>query len=460
MELDTPGSSGEIDFDDQDRCPPKKSLGLFIFAQITKASGMTIILTTTDGYNKYLGLDSGFWNGFMVGILPIVGGLSAFGWQYVNNKYGYRNTNIIMFFLGFIGSILYALAGYSNSPEMLVIGRTVMGLATASNVLFHYLAVTVGKNKKSVLLTQVIIATNMGLAIGPVLGSGITYFFGEKLHLGDSAPILFNVYTIPGWFMALLYVMLILSFGLFFDNVPVSEQHRYRDYQLIKNVNDPESAVSTPPKVSCWVTISLFMFLVATIVVGVGIGGTETRTAFVATANATFASSTGTGFGFSMSPTVGGLYLGAVFTFFCIFCYYVSDLTKKATTFEDRHWILACLSMSAASTAMLYDYNLPVASSIAIWTIGLVAVDTSLTLAKGRVFGLSLKICPNKWIDIYTSLLGFLNSLGRGIGPVIATYIGNGYLDSNIFASILLACIVGTGLAIASMFTHLKPKTD
>mmetsp|Transcript_5842 Transcript_5842/g.13163 ORF Transcript_5842/g.13163 Transcript_5842/m.13163 type:complete len:470 (-) Transcript_5842:743-2152(-) len=453
--IDTMQTCHEVDFEDEDRVPLSKNFVLFLLGSICKCAGMTIILTTSKEYTAYVGLTSSFWAGFMIGAVPLFGGLSSFLWQPIHDRMGYKYTNVVMCASGAVGSVLYSLAGACNSPAMLITGRMIVGAASPSNIMLHFMAVTTGKRQKSKRMTYMIIGINIGLALGPLISALIAFVFGTKLGLDDSAPIIFNTLSIPGWALALMYTLLALGFLFIFEGVPLSEQHRYRDYA---KVNSRPGDSSPTPSVGVGRIMVLLMFLFAITVIGIAIGGVETRTGFIATGNTI--SNASTGFAWGFSPTIAGFYLFGVFFFFSFVCLLLNKYTKNIKTMEDRHWVLGCFCLGTLFSILLFDFHISVNSSIILWTIGLILFNGSLTIAKGNMLGLSLELCPCHWIDMFTTLMSLLNSVGRGIGPMIATYIGQGYLEADVFALILLALLCAVSASVALLFKQLDTKYD
>jgi len=449
-----PLEAGLIDFNDKFRLPKPRNYMLICVATAIQLSAMTIVFTSSEAYSKKLGLDGGFWPGFLIGIVPILAGMSGFGWQYLNNRVGYKSTYVVTAFVALVGAVFYALAGYAQSPAILVLGRVLLGIGTPRNVMFHYLAVTVGKAHKTARMGQVLACASFGLGLGPLLSSFFDYVFGDVAGLNPSAPIIFNTLSLPGWVLAALFMLLIVGFLFLFEDVPLSEQHRYTAFTA--KVNTANTANSPSQLEGVWLYIALIMLLITVITNAIGIGSMETRTAFIAIGNSTYAKEVGSGFAWSWSPVVAGVYVGGIFIWFTFFGFWESRLAGDVFHFEDRSVLLLAFAIGSVSSALLFNYDVSKDANIVMWTIGLLMFQGALIVGKVHVFSLALKLAPNKWIDSYTVWISLMNCFGRGIGPMIATYVGDGYLESTIFTSIILAFVVANTLGISLLYTKLK----
>uniref|UniRef100_A0A7S2RKJ3 Major facilitator superfamily (MFS) profile domain-containing protein n=1 Tax=Mucochytrium quahogii TaxID=96639 RepID=A0A7S2RKJ3_9STRA len=450
-----PAEDGRIDFSDPDRVPPNRNHGIVLASSAIKMVAMTIIFTTSKEYSILLGMDAGFFPGLIIGVVPVVGGLSCFFWQYVLHYLGYKRTNLLMCCCGLIGSVMYSVAGHLVSPGLALSGRMLMGMAGASNIIFNYLALTTGKNKKTWRMTHFAACINFGLAMGPMLSGIVDVIYLSIVH--EDGPVIFNTLSLPGWTMAFLYLLLGIGFAFIFVDIPLAEQHRFAKLMKHTDIEAPSSNKRCP-EVPVLFTIGLAVLLYTTITIGICVGGTETRTAFVATGNSTeaFASS---GIAWSWRITTAGFYLGTAFASFSFIVVLSAQFTKRVHRFEDRHWVIIFYSAAVVFATFLYNFHLSQRASVVLWTVGLITFDSSVTLAKIHLFSMALKIVPNRWLATYSSLLGAMNSTGRGVGPIIATYVGDGYLDANVFAAILM-CIVATNtIAFAIFFPQFKLKS-
>jgi len=389
---------------------------------------------------------------FIVALVPGVAACSCFFWQVVNNRLGYGSTNILLSLTGSLGGCLYAMAGHAESLWMLLIGRILMGVASANSLNFHFVGLMVGHNKKSHYVSLLSGAASIGLGVGPLL-SGLLDFFSNGIGLGRDAPIIFNVLTIPAWAIVVIYVSLAFGFASLFTPIPVSEQHRFRQLQKVDDKNVQVVAGS-----KFWLYTKLTVTLVAVVVLGIGNGSSELRSTTIAQANATIATEDGSGFGWSWDIVQAAFYVGGIFCVFSVFNFLQGPICKTIKPeYDDHHWLLIFCIIATIGSMFLYNFHLSHEGSIIVWTFGLLIFNGALLVGKIRSFSLGLKLVPNKWIDTYTPTMLFMNSMSRAIGPLCATGIGDGYLNSNTYALSLSIPLVVTCAVIALVFPHLKP---
>mmetsp|Transcript_18512 Transcript_18512/g.30185 ORF Transcript_18512/g.30185 Transcript_18512/m.30185 type:complete len:467 (-) Transcript_18512:107-1507(-) len=443
----------EIDFNDQHRKPCKTDVLMLSLLHGLQSAGMTIIFTTSSRYFVDMGLDSPVWSGLMIGVVPLVGGMTTFLWQKFNEKFSYRVTFALLNLIGCLGAVLYAISGATKSPAPLVVGRILMGVASAPNVIFHFVGVTTGNVSKGHYISMIGAAGILGLGVGPVLSS-VLDLISFDAHLGFEAPIIFNVLTIPAWGIAVLFLSLAVCFGLFFTDLPVSELRRFRDFAKNVNLEDPETQRDSRDK-SIIIVLSILLMSIG--VFSIGNGSSETRTTYIAISNATVALQLGSGFAWSWNIVEAGFYVGGIFVAFSTLVFFQAPFAAKYfPSYTDRNWLVICCVVSTISSALLYDYHFDRSGSIVVWTFGIFVFNGSLLIAKIRAMSLALKIVPNKWLGFYTTCVFFLNSVARAIGPVTATYIGDGYLDSFAYALTLSVPLLLTTILSLSVYPKLK----
>mmetsp|Transcript_2582 Transcript_2582/g.5031 ORF Transcript_2582/g.5031 Transcript_2582/m.5031 type:complete len:463 (-) Transcript_2582:46-1434(-) len=438
-----------VDFDDLDRVPRKFDFGLVCLFQMVQTALITIVFTTVDTYDSEMGLGSKLWAGVLIGIVPLISGISVLGWQVLNDKVGYSVTLATMGLTGVLGCCLYSAAGAIHSPGVLVLGRVFMGFAGANNVLFHYLAVTVGRNMQTKYVSLLAASGVFGLGLGPLM-SGVINSIVEAVGLGVDAPIIFNVLTVPTWIMSIVLALCAVCFLSLFQAPTLSDQARFKQSLIFEKDELTDGPLLT------WLNACLAVTLFSVVVLASGNGSTETRTAFIAISNYTNAAQVGTGFAWSWSIVGAGIYVGAVALVFSLFCLIQPLIASCFPALKERHWLLIYCLSGTLSSAFMYSYPISKTGTIVMWTFGMILFNGSLLLCKCVVFSLGMKLCPSKWMGGYTSALGLMNCIGRAIGPVLATYIGNGYLDALMFGLVLSGSMLANTIAVVVVFPHMQ----
>eukprot|EP00516_Mucochytrium_quahogii_P003158 CAMPEP_0203746660 /NCGR_PEP_ID=MMETSP0098-20131031/2035_1 /ASSEMBLY_ACC=CAM_ASM_000208 /TAXON_ID=96639 /ORGANISM=" , Strain NY0313808BC1" /LENGTH=326 /DNA_ID=CAMNT_0050634837 /DNA_START=169 /DNA_END=1145 /DNA_ORIENTATION=- len=292
-----------IDFDDENRCPAMSELFHTRAFCFLLCASMTIVFTTATEYTELLQITNPVFPGLMIGtyfvfscadkfmtlntlydvspgLVPLAGGIGSFGWQYVLQSTGFNSTFMLSSIIGCIGSILYGLALVFNSPATLFICRVLIGLSGSINLFLEYYAVTIGKKKLKENINTIWAIGTLGLGFGPIASASIGYIFGDLLGLYPQNNKLFNTVTIPGWFMACLYLTQAVIFCFAFK-APTKHEHAvYRELQRKQMPSDNKSVA--PISMIDVVVLGALLFCI--FAAGVGVGGIETRTAFVAQA--------------------------------------------------------------------------------------------------------------------------------------------------------------------------------
>jgi MFS family permease len=138
--------------------------------------------------------------------------LSAPLWGSFSDKYGRRPALLIA--LG-ASAVSYIIFGYANSLAMLFLSRIVQGAGGGTvGVVQAYVADSTEPENRARALGWVSAATNLGVAIGPLLGSGALvlgmrhlWFHGHDLSLGHAAPgVLAAVICVANMFFAWRYL--------------------------------------------------------------------------------------------------------------------------------------------------------------------------------------------------------------------------------------------------------------
>uniref|UniRef100_A0A7S2SIM4 Major facilitator superfamily (MFS) profile domain-containing protein n=2 Tax=Mucochytrium quahogii TaxID=96639 RepID=A0A7S2SIM4_9STRA len=354
--------------------------------------------------------------------------------------------------IGCIGSILYGLALVFNSPATLFICRVLIGLSGSINLFLEYYAVTIGKKKLKENINTIWAIGTLGLGFGPIASASIGYIFGDLLGLYPQNNKLFNTVTIPGWFMACLYLTQAVIFCFAFK-APTKHEHAvYRELQRKQMPSDNKSVA--PISMIDVVVLGALLFCI--FAAGVGVGGIETRTAFVAQAQNE--DHTSDAIAWSWNTNWTGLYLGLFFTIFAVGSYLYGKILKKARV-SNRCWLMLNVSALVVSCIMFFDFSgIFPSGSIALWSVGFLIFGLAAANYRGDAIAMALHRCPNHWVSTYSAMITLCSSLGRATGPMGATYIGSGYMHQSVFASLLIGIFGAAALLMGVLYKQLDPS--
>ncbi|EJC99575.1 MFS general substrate transporter [Fomitiporia mediterranea MF3/22] len=201
------------------KLPKMSSLAIVIMLNVMSQITMFIPVSSASKYAEFLGGTATF-SGLVLGIPVVFAGIALPPLlRYDQGKYS-RPIHFSCA-VAIIGHILYGLAYYANFLWLILIGRSVIGLAMAN---FMYSkrycsdARIVGIRRRTTLAGWLVLGQGIGCSVGPFLG-GLLFKvgFGNRVFNGDTAP---------GWLMAALWAVYWVAVWLFFDDVPDAPSRR------------------------------------------------------------------------------------------------------------------------------------------------------------------------------------------------------------------------------------------
>jgi MFS family permease len=146
--------------------------------------------------------------------------LPVFGFW--SDKRTMREVITISMVIGIAGNVLYALAGYFQSPYCIIAGRALtgiyMGVISVTN---SYVALVTTPETRTRFMAQL----NGINAIGMVSGPGFNVFLNMINFKIGAVP--FDSKTNPGWFIAVLVFLSCIAFFIFFrePKAPAAKRH-------------------------------------------------------------------------------------------------------------------------------------------------------------------------------------------------------------------------------------------
>ncbi|PSS24340.1 SPX domain-containing membrane protein [Actinidia chinensis var. chinensis] len=160
-----------------------------------------IIVPTADNYTLSLGAAATVC-GAVIGSMAVAQVFSSIYFSAWSNK-SYLRPLVFSSVVLLVGNTLYALAYDLNSIYVLLIGRLCCGLGSARAVNRRYISDCVPLKMRMQASAGFVSASALGMACGPALASLLQTRF--KL-----LNITFNEETLPGWFMALAWLVYLL----------------------------------------------------------------------------------------------------------------------------------------------------------------------------------------------------------------------------------------------------------
>ncbi|KAG5231305.1 SPX domain-containing membrane protein [Salix suchowensis] len=170
-----------------------------------------IIVPTADNYSRHLGAAATVC-GVIIGSMAVAQVFSSVYFSAWSNR-SYLRPLVFSSVVLLIGNILYALAYDLNSIPVLLIGRLFCGLGSARAVNRRYISDCVPLKLRLKASAGFVSASALGMACGPALACLFQTNF--KIH-----KLTFNQDTLPGWVMALSWLVYLLWLWISFREPP------------------------------------------------------------------------------------------------------------------------------------------------------------------------------------------------------------------------------------------------
>ncbi|KAF8033556.1 hypothetical protein BT93_D2219 [Corymbia citriodora subsp. variegata] len=170
-----------------------------------------IVVPTADDYSLSLGAAATVC-GVVIGSMAVAQVFSSVYFSAWSNR-SYLRPLLFSSFVLLVGNILYALAYDLNSLSVLLIGRLFCGLGSARAVNRRYISDCVPLKLRMQASAGFVTASALGMACGPALACLFQTHF--KVYM-----ITFNEDTLPGWVMALAWLIYLLCLWLSFREPP------------------------------------------------------------------------------------------------------------------------------------------------------------------------------------------------------------------------------------------------
>ncbi|KAJ6679569.1 INNER MEMBRANE TRANSPORT PROTEIN YAJR [Salix purpurea] len=170
-----------------------------------------IIVPTADNYSRHLGAAATVC-GVIIGSMAVAQVFSSVYFSAWSNR-SYLRPLVFSSVVLLIGNILYALAYDLNSIPVLLIGRLFCGLGSARAVNRRYISDCVPLKLRLKASAGFVSASALGMACGPALACLFQTNF--KIY-----KLTFNQDTLPGWVMALSWLVYLLWLWISFREPP------------------------------------------------------------------------------------------------------------------------------------------------------------------------------------------------------------------------------------------------
>ncbi|CAJ1446622.1 unnamed protein product [Effrenium voratum] len=410
-----------------EKMPTRTSLALMMYFAALSSINLVITIPTAHDYAERLGAGE-FFAGLMIALVPlcsIVGCLTNTG---LLNFLPMKTVWAILCLGQVLGCILYALAGLMRFKYMLLCSRGLIGLCSAYNIPGLYISLTVGVKRRSEVLFYYTAMNTLGCAIGPALAA----LLEEFMKFTRINNLVLDSDTIPGWFMAVVFLLFSVKLLIFLEEPPSLRQSP----GVAKTARIPLSWQQLGACCACFwhlcvcssVNTGVEVYAITVLQQSLG-WSISTSALFVA--------------GLQLTCGVCNLVLGRML-------HLVPWSDSKCLVVAD---ILACF----AGVLLLHFDVHAVTVQISLMAAGLLAALILVNNVRAFALSIATKVVPPSAARAVTTGAVVSMSLGRGLGAMVAAA-----LDVESFGPVLLSMFVALStvglLARTCLRTEFKAK--
>jgi len=387
------------------------------------ATNMVIIIPTAKQYAETLGAGETF-GGLMISLSPFFQCVIGIPMNFFMLKSGLSIKSILMMMTAgsVLGNVLYAFAGLLRSPLAILAARAVTGLCQCQLAGPFYIAKAVGIKHRTQVMFTFASFTALAFTLGPLL-AGLLEDFLKDLHIEN---LVLDSDTIPGWFMALLYLFFMLKVFFFFEN-PAAEA---------ADSPSQESSDDAP-------FLSAGLLVCFTCVFAAASANTMCEVFAIKLAQEVW----------SWSVSDSAYYMSAVMAVVTCISLGSAYLTQFV---QDRTGLLICSLVGAVFAVLLIDLGYPSKMAyVAVFTLGLVAYQAAACVVRNYIYAMVSKLVPTKRKPLATATSQSVLLLGRSVGSLFGALLtpeSFGAVQVSLFLGI--SCL--TGLCFSKLMPHEK----
>ena len=363
---------------------------------------LTIVIPTSRSFTSKLGGDDLF-AGLLVGLMPLSAGIMSIPNIWIIQRVEFRTMVLMGLMSLLVGNVVYGLANLAGSKWFLLISRSIMGLFGAGPLIaWSFVARSFGVEKRSKFSSIMGAFTSLGFSLGPFLGWAL-----EKITQGlEIDGVVFNVYTIPAWFVSCICFFMIIFVFIFLKEPP----------KIDRTTTIP---MTLRQRLSTW-TASYVLAIGTTLTCSFINGGvfSSFETYVMALTQKTW--------GWTVDNSA--LYLAGIM--FVLFPATLWSATLRK--YQDRKVVLTFQVVGSINFLWMYHYSNDKVVDIVLFTIGACIALSANMIATSFTWALQTKLTPP---DQRAALLGMNASvymLGRGSGA----FIGSAGLSQSTFAAL------------------------
>lgn len=331
-----------------------------------------------------------------------------------------KSILFLMVFGSILGNTLYGLGALTNSKWTLLAARSLIGVCQCQIAGPVYIAKAVGIRRRSRVMFMFATSTAVAFTTGPLLAGLLVTFLKEtRIH-----NLVLDSDTIPGWFMATLYLLYLLKVFFIFENPPPESADR---------LPRPSNATQEEPMMSCGLLVCYWAMFAGPM------ANTMCEVFGVKLAQQWW----------GWTVEASGYYMALVMALVIPLSLGSGRLTDVV---EDRRGLRLACAAGAACSALLYDFGYgSTRTYAAVLFIGLVLYQGAACVVRSYVYAMVSKLVPASRKPLASALMMSALTVGRGTGSVLGALLG-----PTSFAVAQTALFCATLLLVVCTYSHLE----
>lgn len=432
-----------------------------------------IVIPTSKHYAAELAAPA-WLSGLSIGATVFASAVASPIWKKIADQYSLGFSFKVSAVIQLIGSVLYALAGFADSIPMLLLGRIIQGLGNSQNIRISYLSRAVSTRKLTGTLATEAAMQAFAYAGGPLIAFFISLFHNLDNQQGTAYSQLRNDGAVPGWFMALAWLMFLLLTMCMFQEPDAeagftkTKSSKFSTCEELQRTDDPatSSAAEKSGDVPSFLSLqwsAVMALLYSIFVMPLVFGAFEVLTVELSQQEP-----------MNLSVQNSSLFLAGVM-FVCASLTVASKpllrprQQEQKPVLSDRAAVMGFFSVAAVLIGLVFcailkhvysQYTTP-SSRWPVFVIYALTVSlacTALNIARAGSVALLSKpvLCPPQHRDWMLVIQSFVYLFGRGLGPVLGSAV-EPWICVLILTILCGAIVLVVGSVFHKLDSHMLP---
>lgn len=415
----------EMQVSPQERLPAAASLRTVYLLNFLMVANFTVLVPKTKQYWAALGGDVETGSA-LTRLLPLLKAVMAWWFLWLSRAASVRQVIFTMVAGNVFGNIVFAMAPITDSRWTVLVARIILTSHEVQSVPNCYIGRAVGQRYRSEAAMHNNAWFGLGYAAGPIIA-----YLLEKLSKGlgleEQGVDMLDAETLPGWFMAVVWLVFLGIHHWCFEE-PALEEEEKSDAKPTLREDMPWPGMVVLSIVSLSMAVVISSWEMWTLNMAQDRWG---------------------------SPLVAGGFLAAN-TIAILPVAMVSGRVSKLV--DDAFGLLVTFTLAGCSWTLLFQYfTAPYyqtrGAEIVYYSLGSIGLLASMQLARGWLDALVSKVSPPERKQQFITWAMSIFMLGRGLGGTLGAWFEN----QNSWAALHTAMCLVTALLIFISLKILRP---